>query len=285
MNFEERIRRLQAQGKLTSSQAAAMSESVAGINALPVSARRPLPAAKIMIALAAALILVLLITAGHGSAPAAVQHVDEIMNTGEVGVMNKSMMTGLSIFIIVAPLIFLVMTLYNGLVAKEETVLSSWAQVESNYQRRADLVPNLIATVKAFADHETDVMTAVTKARADAVAATAAVGKDLGDENALKAAAQAQKALGQSMSRLMAVAENYPQLRSSDNFLALQDQLEGTENRINVARIVFNESVNDYNSAIRKMPGALIAGMAHFQRKAYFESDEGADKAGSVSFN
>jgi LemA protein len=176
--------------------------------------------------------------------------------------------------------------------------------VESNYQRRVDLIPNLVKTVKTYMEHESKVMGDVTEARTgqkssgDLAAALAAVeaahekadglakgaADKLGDDAYMRDLAIAQKSVGDGIGRLFGVAENYPNLRSADNFLALQSQMEGTENRINVARMVFNDAVGDYNAAIRKMPGSLIAGMGDFKRKAYFKSDEGADKAIGVNF-
>jgi len=212
------------------------------------------------------------------------------------------MTTGMSLFIILLPIILSgigFVWLYNDLVKKEEDVLASWSQVESNYQRRADLIPNLVSTVKTFMEHESTLLNEVTAGRAtdlsdvtgdlaeaqEKAAALTADSKDnLDNEKYMQDLAFAQKTVGQNVSRLFGIAENYPQLRSADNFLALQDQLEGTENRINVARMMFNDSVRDFNSAIRKMPGALVASMGHFKRKAYFDADEGADKSVGVDF-
>lgn len=207
----------------------------------------------------------------------------------------------LVIFVPLVAIIIAFMFMYNGLVTKEERVIASWSQVESNYQRRADLIPNLVNTVKQFAAHEKDVLTSVTEQRggvAEFAKAAEALSKNqkkaseltnnakdkLGDEAYMKALATAQQNVSTGVSHLFGLVENYPQLRSSANFMALQDQLEGTENRINTARMVFNEDVGAFNAAIRKMPTSMMAAMGDFQRKAYFKADEGADKAVKVEF-
>lgn len=188
---------------------------------------------------------------------------------------------------------------WNGLIGKEEAVISAWSQVESNYQRRADLVPNLVKTVSAFAQHERETLTSVTEARGKNLAAISESliaaqnkaaklvegGKEkLSDEQYMKNVAQAQAMLGTQMRGVFALAENYPTLRSSESFLQLQAQLEGTENRINVARMNFNEEAKEFNSSIRRFPGAILAGFGDFKRKAYFEADDGAEKAVKVEF-
>lgn len=191
---------------------------------------------------------------------------------------------------------------YNGIIDDEEEVFTAWSQVESAYQRRADLVPNLVKTVQAFADQEMMAVVAVTDARAealkgltqtaadaaaasDAAAKAAAGGKDLlDDEQRMGDVARAQKAAADKLTAVIVMAEAYPDLRSSDNFLALQDQLEGTENRINMARTAFNAKAGDFNARIRRIPGSLLAGLGGFKRKAYFKADEGADRAVAVEF-
>lgn len=206
--------------------------------------------------------------------------------------------------IITLPLIVIIsatVLIYNGLVAKEERLIASWSQVESTYQRRADLIPNLVKTVKQFTEHEKSVLIGVAEERGGVSDFSKVVSdlsesqkkaselisgsKDkLGDDAYMAALANAQSNVGAGVTRLFRLVENYPQLRSSDNFLALQDQLEGTENRINTARMVFNEDVRAYNASIRKMPASLIAGMGGFQRKAYFEASEGAETRIDVDF-
>lgn len=214
---------------------------------------------------------------------------------------KNSIAVGMVIILPLVVIILSVMMIYNGLVAKEEQVISSWSQVESNYQRRADLIPNLVKTVKQFAEQEKTVLMGVAEARggvsdfskmaselSDSQKKASELingSKDkLDDETYMVALANAQQNVSAGVSRLFGLVENYPQLRSSDNFLALQDQLEGTENRINVARMAFNDDVRAYNAAIRKMPASLIAGFGSFQRKAYFEAAQGADTNVNVEF-
>lgn len=286
MSFEQRIARLKAEGKLTQAQFKDLQEGVAALDGTPaaISCRRKILPSSGSILIAAAVVLGALILTFSGTNDAdqtVIQTVSETMNqTGGVGAMNRSLVSLISVFVVFIPFVLAFMWLYNGLVAKEEDVMSAWAQVETNYQRRADLVPGLVSTVKAFAEHETQILSAVTESRAKAQSTKA----DPNDAASLKAMEEVQKTLGLNLVKLMAVAENYPQLRSADNFLALQDQLEGTENRINTARMVFNDAVNDYNAAIRKMPDAWVAGLGHFQRKAYFEADSGSQKAPSIDF-
>ena len=173
--------------------------------------------------------------------------------------------------------------------------MSSWAQVESNYQRRADLIPNLVKTVKAFAEHEGDTLGDIAKLRSQmdgveeentkikTMAEGAALHLD--DDAYMANLAQAQQKLTGRVKGLMVAVEAYPNLRSSDQFLELQAELEGTENRINVARMTFNEKVGEFNASIRRMPGSLVAGFGDFQRKAYFKADEGAAKVVPVDFD
>ncbi|MDY6965694.1 MAG: LemA family protein [Halobacteriota archaeon] len=162
---------------------------------------------------------------------------------------------------------------YNGLVAAEESVDAQWAQVESQYQRRADLIPNLVETVKGFASQEEEIFTEVTKYRSQWSAATT-------QEEKIEAA----RGMDSSLSRLLVTVENYPELKSNENFLALQSQLEGTENRISVERMRYNEKVRDYNIRIKRMPTVFIANMFGFDEKLYFEADEGAETVPEVEF-
>ena len=281
---------MEAAGTVTVNQVQEMRASVQSMETAPpeISVRRRLPMAVIAGASGAALLALLMLGDGGTAGPETIQNVSEIMNEiGKVGAMSKGMTTGMSVFIILLPVVLSglgCVWLYNGLVNKEEEVLASWAQVEASYQRRADLVPNLVASVKGFLDHEEKILTEVTHSRENALNAMKRAGKQLEDESAFAAMARAQNELGDGITRLFGLVENYPNFRSSDNFLALHDQLEGTENRINVARMMFNQTVREYNSAIRKMPGTLVAGMASFKRKAYFESDDGADKPVKVDF-
>lgn len=171
---------------------------------------------------------------------------------------------------------------YNSMVSKDELVTSQWANVETAYQRRADLIPNLVNTVKGYADFEKETLTAVVDARAKATGVQ--VDPTKLDANTLKAFQESQSQLSGALSRLMVVVEKYPDLKANQNFLELQSQLEGTENRISVERRRFNEVVQDYNTYIRKFPNNLIAGMFGFEKKAYFEAEAGSEKAPKVEF-
>ncbi len=170
---------------------------------------------------------------------------------------------------------------YNGLVTKEETVQAAWQQVENQYQRRNDLIPNLVAVVKNYADFEKSTLEAVVNARASATKVTMNV-DNMTPENIQKYN-EAQQAVSSSLARLLVVSENYPDLKANQNFRDLQAQLEGTENRIATERMRFNEVVQDYNTHVRKFPRNIWAGMFGFEKKAYFEMDEGADKAPDVN--
>ncbi len=162
---------------------------------------------------------------------------------------------------------------YNSLITLSETVDTSWAQVENQYQRRADLIPNLVSTVKGYAAHETDLFTEITALRSQWASATTRQGK-------IKAAQGMEGAL----SRLLLVAENYPQLKAGENFLALQTQLEGTENRVAVERKRYNDAVRVYNIKIKRIPTNIVAGMFGYEKETYFESEEGAEIVPEVSF-
>jgi len=172
---------------------------------------------------------------------------------------------------------------YNGLVSKEEGVSSQWATVESQYQRRADLIPNLVNTVKGYADFEKETLTQVIEARSKATSVQIDP-TNLTPEK-LQQFEQAQGGLSSALGRLMVVMERYPDLKANQNFLDLQSQLEGTENRIAVERKRFNDVVNVYNSSVRRFPGVVIASIAGFERKGYFEASAGAENAPTVDFN
>lgn len=171
---------------------------------------------------------------------------------------------------------------YNSLVQKDEQVRKAWSQVENQYQRRMDLIPNLVETVKGYAEFEKSTLQAVVDARANATRVTIQA-DELTPEN-LQRYEQAQGALGSALGRLLAVAENYPNLKANENFLSLQAQLEGTENRIAVERKNFNEVVGQYNSYVRRFPTNLYAGMMGFSQKAYFQATPGAERAPQVKF-
>lgn len=171
---------------------------------------------------------------------------------------------------------------YNSMVEKQEAVDEKWAQVQNVYQRRADLIPNLVSVVKGYAKHESQTLENVIAARARATQVTLDPDK-LTPENIQKFQ-QAQDGLSAALGKLLMITENYPDLKANQNFLELQAQLEGTENRIAVERRSFNEAVKDYNTYIRKFPNNLTAGMFGFEKKAYFESQAGADKAPKIEF-
>jgi LemA protein len=171
----------------------------------------------------------------------------------------------------------------NRLVTSEQAVNAAWAQVQTVYQRRADLIPNLVETVKGFAAQERTVLEEVTRARASASQMTLSP-EMLNDPAALKKFQDAQSALGGALSRLLVTVERYPELKSNANFLALQSQLEGTENRITVERRRFNEAVQAYNTQLRLFPGSLVAAFRGFKEKAYFEAAPGSEAAPKVKF-
>lgn len=173
---------------------------------------------------------------------------------------------------------------YNELVTAEEGVNSAWAQVENVYQRRLDLVPNLVETVKAYAAHEKATLEGVIEARAKATQTTISP-EVLDDPAKLAQFQEAQGQLSSALSRLMVTVEKYPDLKANQNFLALQTQLEGTENRITVERMRFNEAAQNFNTLRRKFPGVVIANMAGFKEKAYFKAEAAAEKAPQVKFN
>lgn len=172
---------------------------------------------------------------------------------------------------------------YNNFVGLEEQVTQSWSQVENQYQRRADLIPNLVNTVKGVADFEKETYTAVTEARAKVNQINMSP-EMLSDPNAFQQFQSAQDGLSSALSRLLVTVENYPQLKANENFSQLQAQLEGTENRISVERKKFNEVVQKYNTAIRRVPGNIIAGFTGFTQKQYFKSVAGSEQAPKVQF-
>lgn len=171
---------------------------------------------------------------------------------------------------------------YNTAVNNDENVKKTWSQVENMYQRRADLIPNLVNTVKGYANFEQSTLQAVVEARAKATSVTIK-SDDLNPEK-IKEFEQAQGALSSALGRLLAVSENYPDLKANQNFLDLQKQLEGTENRIAVERKTFNEAVQKYNSHIRKFPTNLLTGIFGFSPKGYFQAQAGSEKAPEVKF-
>lgn len=173
--------------------------------------------------------------------------------------------------------------MYNKLVGQEESVKSSWSQVENVYQRRSDLIPNLVETVKGYAKHEAQVLTDVTNARASVgqIKIDASV---IDDPQKFQSFQRAQDSLSSALTRLLAVSENYPNLKANENFLSLQSQLEGTENRITVERRRYNETAMGYNTSIRQFPTVIIARLFGFTSKQYFTATPGAEKVPDVKF-
>jgi len=196
--------------------------------------------------------------------------------------MKKSWITIIVIAVIAIFIYSSVKGTYNKMVTMDETVVSQWAQVENVYQRRADLIPNLVATVKGYAAHEQETLTGVVEARAKATSTTI----DPSNLNAesIQAFQQAQGGLSSALSKLMVVVERYPDLKANQNFLELQAQLEGTENRITVERQKFNNSAQAYNTYIKKFPKNIYANIFGFDAKAYFKAQENAEQAPKVEF-
>lgn len=197
--------------------------------------------------------------------------------------MNMNKKTIIVVFIAaVLAMVFWGIGRYNVLVTAEENVETAWAQVENQYQRRADLIPNLVATVKGYAAHESETLESVVAARAKATAVTIDPSNVTPEQLAAFQAAQGE--LGAALGRLMAISEAYPDLKANTNFRDLQAQLEGTENRITVARNAFNEQAKAFNVQVRRFPTNIIANVCGFEKKAYFEAEAGAEKAPVVEF-
>ena len=188
--------------------------------------------------------------------------------------------TGIIIAIVVGVILIWGVGTYNGFVKKQEAMTTAWGQVENVYQRRADLVPNLVALVKNYAEYEQGTLIAVTEARAKAAQTT--VNTENFDENEFANFESAQDELGNSLNRLIVSVENYPDLQANEEYLTLQAQLAGCENRILTERQRFNETAKDYNQSIRKFPCSIIAKMFGFEKRPYFEADKGAEKAPST---
>jgi len=196
--------------------------------------------------------------------------------------MKKSIIVIGVLGLLILWLVFSAIGSYNSMVTKDEAIDGQWAQVENVYQRRADLIPNLVSTVKGYAAHEKETLEGVVNARAKATSTTIDPSK-LNAESIQQFAA-AQDGLSSALSKLMVVVERYPDLKANQNFLELQAQLEGTENRITVERQKFNETAKDFNTYIRKFPKNIWARLFGFEKKDYFESQAGAEKAPEVQF-
>ena len=184
--------------------------------------------------------------------------------------------------IIVVIIIFWGIGGYNGMVSLDEGVQNKWADVETQYQRRADLIPNLVNTVKGYAAHESQTLENVVKARSEA--SSVKVDPQNITPEKLAEYQKAQSGVSSALGRLMVIVEKYPDLKANQNFLELQSQLEGTENRINTARRDFNEAAKGFNTEIPRFPKNILAGMFGFEKKAYFEAEKGAEKAPEVQF-
>lgn len=311
MDQADRIVRMRQAGILTEDQADRLLQSLgtkqpAG-EQQGSGARRTIPMGIVTVGLFIIFAVLLVILTGDGSVQevAAVQDVSQTMNqpnaTGSLGGASVGIISFIALFLLL-PLVLVIVS-YNSLVSEEEKVFSAWAQVESNYQRRSDLIPALVETVSRYTRHEADTLQSVTEARTEAsgvskelidalVDAQETTARQLGaiggepptDGRQLQQLADAEQTVARQLGRLMLVAEQYPELRAADQFLELQAQLEGTENRINVARMRFNDAAQRFNASMRKMPTSLIASWGGFKRKAYFQSDEGARDAGPLGF-
>lgn len=304
MDPEERISRLEDAGVLSEAQAAMLRSSLGPRYDTGDPARashRPWGTWLAGVLIAGAVLAVLAMLLG-GPDSQEIQNVAQTLNEpGSTGAMNKTIsgLLGLAVLLLV-PLVAWVW-MHNALVTKEERALEAWAQVESNFQRRADLIPALIEVVSRYLRHESETLQAVTEIRAAGEGspshamnalieaqkeASELIGRHgkaiIEDEEALAALRETEARIGSRMTNLLAVVESYPDLRSSDQFLELQAQLEGTENRINVARMRFNEAVRDFNADIRRIPSNLVARAGDFKRKAYFKADDEASDAPEV---
>ena len=192
---------------------------------------------------------------------------------------NKGMVITLAVIAVIA---LWKVSAYNGMVGMDEGVQGKWADVETQYQRRSDLIPNLVNTVKGYAAHEKETLAAVVQARSEATSVKIDPTNMTAEQMAQYQ--QAQNGVSSALGKLLVVVEKYPDLKANQNFLELQAQLEGTENRITVARRNFNEAAKEYNTAIRRFPKNILAGMFGFEKKAYFEAEQGAEKAPQVEF-
>ena len=196
--------------------------------------------------------------------------------------MNKKVIILIAVAVVILGCFVWVKNAYNSLVTSDENAQSAWSQVENVYQRRADLIPNLVATVKGYAAHESETLENVVAARAKATQVTIDPANLSAEEIAKYNEAQGE--LGNALGRLLLIQENYPDLKANQNFRDLQAQLEGTENRIATERMKFNQAVKDYNTLIRRFPNNIFASMFGFGKKGYFEANSGAENAPKVEF-
>ena len=196
--------------------------------------------------------------------------------------MNKKVIIWIAVAVVILGCFVWVKNAYNSLVTSDENAQSAWSQVENVYQRRADLIPNLVATVKGYAAHESETLENVVAARAKATQVTIDPANLSAEEIAKYNEAQGE--LGNALGRLLLIQENYPDLKANQNFRDLQAQLKGTENRIATERMKFNQAVKDYNTLIRRFPNNIFASMFGFGKKGYFEANSGAENAPRVEF-
>ena len=299
---QERIARMVAQGVITPEQASRLGSSLVSAGMRQHVLRRPdgfwtpRPTVLTFVALGLWIVAILL-----GDSSGAIQGIRELVSDpGSVLVMSNVFSGMLALFLLVALPAFGWMWVHNALVGKEDATHSAWAQVTSNFQQRADLIPAVLETISRYLDYgvETGKPPAQTRAGhlgetvgdlVDAQAAAAVLldrhGRDIiEDDDALAALERAERLLTARIGSFIAVAESYPELRSSRQFLELQAQVEGTENRINVTRTRFNASVEEYNSRIRKIPASLVARAGDFRRKGYYKAEPNAIDASELSF-
>lgn len=318
MSYEERLERLHQSGVLSGEQAARLAKSLAGKTA--EVATHPRVKGWIVEIIGMTLIAVAGVAINMYLAPPSthtintIQDVSQALNQPEeIGQMSKTLSGGISLTLFIVVPLMIALTwfvwLYNSLASSEEEVFEAWAQVESNYQRRADLIPNILESVSKYMKFEQETLTGVvrerseamnvddqtvtqfeeaveqmTKAQSDSSALMEKIADAPESEEVIEDLYAKQVALGQSMHRILALSENYPSLRSADQMLTLEAELEGSENRINIARMRFNEAASEFNASMRRMPMSMVASLGGFQRKAYFKSDEGANKAVKVNF-
>ncbi len=196
--------------------------------------------------------------------------------------MKKSVIIIIALIAVIGIMAFWMVNIYNKMVVADETVGENWSNVETQYQRRTDLIPNLVSTVKGYAAHEQETLDAVVSARAKATQVT--VDAENMTPEKMAEYQEAQGEIGSALGKLMMITENYPDLKADKQFIALQEQLEGTENRIATARKNFNAVAKTYNTMIRRFPNSMLAGMFGFEKRAYFEAQAGAEKAVQVEF-
>jgi len=297
---QARIERMAQSGLISHRQAEDLRIGLSGHSGISgpaqaASSRHRIPLLVVVLLLGLIFVFFVLMS---GGTPQGVQDVSSTLNEpGTVGAMNRVLSVSIAVFILVVVPVVILAGSYNSLVNREEAVLTSWSQVESQFQRRADLIPALVETVSRYMQHERETLTGVTAQRhpdldrlgeamnslaqdqAELASSFADDERLIEDQEALTRFYEGAAAVGEEIRGLLAVVEDYPTLASSDQFLELQAQLEGTENRINVARMRFNEAVGAFNSASRRIPGNLAAALGGFRRKAYFRADEGSDKA------